>query len=485
MRLIALMTILAAVDTAFVTHCGLKFMEMGPSVFMLFGLEFFILLITCVATFLRYILFTIDARMDGNWANKFTYLFYLELLSEILKLLVYLVFFLIIIQYYGMPLHLVRDVWLTIKGLQRRVASYFRYRKITANLNERFPNPTEEELQQTDRTCIICREEMTAAACKKLPCTHIFHVDCLKMWVQRQQTCPTCRSTIPTGAARPPVVPQQPPAAVPQPEPAAPPFAGPNHIPVPPVQPAGTNTPLAQPQQATTGAADHAPQRPAAQGHHQFVPGQAPVVPPYMFGPGMSGTPFGFGFPPTMGMLPPFGFPLQPPQPSNSAHGQNQAHPLADPARIQQQIDLLHAQLAALQAASQAYGFPLPQPMTSQPVAVSARPSPTTEPVIQPPASNEPSTPVTVQPTSDGSHGDTQENLEEKAPVPIASSMAVTRDDVEEEEEKPSSEPVETTIPRVLTDAERRREELRQRYNRIYGSSSSNGGSTDERKRDE
>lgn len=86
-----------------------------------------------------------------------------------------------------MPLHIVRDLWVSIKNLQRRIASYFRYRKITAHLNDRFPNPTEEELEATDRTCIICREEMSSDACKKLPCSHIFHVDCLKMWVQRQQ----------------------------------------------------------------------------------------------------------------------------------------------------------------------------------------------------------------------------------------------------------------------------------------------------------
>ncbi|KAF4316907.1 hypothetical protein BBO99_00008265, partial [Phytophthora kernoviae] len=160
-RLVGLMAMLAAVDTAFVVWCSLKVMEIGPSVFILFGFEFLILLVTIVATFLRYVLYVVDSRMDGAWTNKFTYLFYLELVSEITKLLVYLVFFMLIFTYYGMPLHIVRDLWISIKNLQRRIVSYFRYRKITAHLNERFPNPTEEELQETDRTCIICREEMT------------------------------------------------------------------------------------------------------------------------------------------------------------------------------------------------------------------------------------------------------------------------------------------------------------------------------------
>jgi hypothetical protein len=31
---------------------------------------------------------------------------------------------------------------------------------------------------------------------KKLPCDHIFHKSCLRSWFQRQQTCPTCRTSI-------------------------------------------------------------------------------------------------------------------------------------------------------------------------------------------------------------------------------------------------------------------------------------------------
>ncbi|KAE8883002.1 hypothetical protein PF010_g25422 [Phytophthora fragariae] len=151
-RLVGLMAMLAAVDTGFVVWCTLKVMESGPSVFILFGFEFLILLVTIVAMFLRYVLYVVDSRMDGAWTNKFTYLFYLELVSEVTKLVVYLVFFMLIFTYYGMPLHIVRDLWISIKNLQRRIASYFRYRKITAHLNERFPNPTEEELQETDRT---------------------------------------------------------------------------------------------------------------------------------------------------------------------------------------------------------------------------------------------------------------------------------------------------------------------------------------------
>nr|ACN36577.1 unknown [Zea mays] len=61
-------------------------------------------------------------------------------------------------------------------------------------MNERFPDATSEELDVSDATCIICREEMTTA--KKLLCGHLFHVHCLRSWLERQHTCPTCRAPI-------------------------------------------------------------------------------------------------------------------------------------------------------------------------------------------------------------------------------------------------------------------------------------------------
>lgn len=35
---------------------------------------------------------------------------------------------------------------------------------------------------------------MTTA--KKLICGHLFHVHCLRSWLERQNTCPTCRALV-------------------------------------------------------------------------------------------------------------------------------------------------------------------------------------------------------------------------------------------------------------------------------------------------
>ena len=49
-------------------------------------------------------------------------------------------------------------------------------------------------MNRSDATCIICREEMTTA--KILICGHLFHVHCLRSWLERQHTCPTCRALV-------------------------------------------------------------------------------------------------------------------------------------------------------------------------------------------------------------------------------------------------------------------------------------------------
>jgi E3 ubiquitin-protein ligase synoviolin len=127
-----------------------------------------------------------------------------------LKLTTYLVFFTIIIAFYGLPLNIVRDVYITARSFISRLRALHRYQTATRNMDQRYPNATPEELtSMSDRTCIICREEMISQEAtrgdahlpahsdgpnttpKKLPCGHIFHFHCLRSWLERQQSCPT------------------------------------------------------------------------------------------------------------------------------------------------------------------------------------------------------------------------------------------------------------------------------------------------------
>ena len=227
----------------------------GPSFLLLFAFEYVILSSSIVTTFLKYLLYVIDMRRNGRWSNKAVYTFYLNLLSDLFQLFVYLIFFSIVLSFYGIPLHIVRDLYNTFGNFKKRIADFIRYRRVIVHMNTRFPTATAEELQRVDATCIVCREEMTHPHAKKLPCGHIFHFDCLRSWLEENTTCPTCRNPVeidraPTHAhahapqqAAPPA-----PAAVPPAAPAAhaapAAAAAPAHVVPPPVAaPAATGTP--------------------------------------------------------------------------------------------------------------------------------------------------------------------------------------------------------------------------------------------------
>lgn len=128
-------------------------------------------------------------------------------------------------MFYGMPIHIIRDVALTIRSFYKRINDFIRYRQATRDMNARYPDATSDEISGED-VCIICREAMhpwqppsseqfdpthgnndndnhrinltlkERLRPKKLPCGHVLHFSCLRSWLERQQNCPTCRAPV-------------------------------------------------------------------------------------------------------------------------------------------------------------------------------------------------------------------------------------------------------------------------------------------------
>ncbi|CAL0329375.1 unnamed protein product [Lupinus luteus] len=194
-RIVSFMGFLLLLDSLFL-YSSVKHLIITwqPSVSLFFAFEYMILATTTVSIFVKYTFYVSDMLMEGQWEKKPVFTFYLELIRDLLHLSMYLCFFFVIFINYGVPLHLIRELYETFRNFKIRVADYIRYRKITSNMNDRFPDATPEELDVSDVTCIICREEMTSA--KKLICGHLFHVHCLRSWLERQHTCPTCRALV-------------------------------------------------------------------------------------------------------------------------------------------------------------------------------------------------------------------------------------------------------------------------------------------------
>ncbi|KAI0491222.1 hypothetical protein F4859DRAFT_509008 [Xylaria cf. heliscus] len=152
-----------------------------------------------------------DIEVPG-WESKGHWILSLDLMTDFVKLVIYSVFFAILMMFYGLPIHIMRDLFMTARSFVKRLGALMRYRKALQDMNK-YPDATQEDLSRED-TCIICREEMRPwdpsavgaverSRPKKLPCGHILHFGCLKGWLERQQVCPTCRRSVVMDGANP------------------------------------------------------------------------------------------------------------------------------------------------------------------------------------------------------------------------------------------------------------------------------------------
>ncbi|EDN06167.1 predicted protein [Histoplasma mississippiense (nom. inval.)] len=85
-----------------------------------------------------------------GWEEKGRWIFYLDLATDFLKLVVYLSFFAILFTFYGLPIHILRDVVLTMRSFGKRVVDFLRYRNATRDMHQRYPDATAEDIATGD-----------------------------------------------------------------------------------------------------------------------------------------------------------------------------------------------------------------------------------------------------------------------------------------------------------------------------------------------
>ncbi|CAD7928517.1 unnamed protein product [Amoebophrya sp. A25] len=148
-------------------------------------------------TGLKYVLHLIDTSLEHGWPGKAAYIFYLELLGDVVSMVIFLCFMSIffIQNPSRLPIYMMADIIQVARQLTTRLRNFRKYRLIMADFETKFREASKKELEAAE-TCIICRDDLDEGSVI-LPCNHIFHVDCLKSWLVMQQVCPTCRSEIP------------------------------------------------------------------------------------------------------------------------------------------------------------------------------------------------------------------------------------------------------------------------------------------------
>ncbi|OMJ23443.1 E3 ubiquitin-protein ligase synoviolin A [Smittium culicis] len=174
----------------------------GAKIVVIFGFEYALLAINLMISIIKFIFSCIDNFQEREWQNKTIYLFYIELFSDLLKLAVYSGLFYVLVQNYGLPLHIIRDIYLTVSSFVSKCKDWIRYRKAMKYMDDQYATLNQAQLDAlTDKVCIICREEIAIVqnspdVPKRLSCGHVFHFYCLRSWLARQQSCPTCRTPV-------------------------------------------------------------------------------------------------------------------------------------------------------------------------------------------------------------------------------------------------------------------------------------------------
>eukprot|EP00898_Chlorokybus_atmophyticus_P006019 jgi/Chlat1/6418/Chrsp45S06027 len=216
-RTLALVSIIFAVNLSCVYMSLVVFSELGWSKLLLLLFEAVLIAMDCSQTLLRYGLHLAEAwhmrpnavsSLDsaaGPWEWRGALLFHIEFAAEVFTLLLTLLHYMHIWCLHGISFQLIDAVlFLNIRAvvgsLRRRVKGFLRYRKATQNLRKAFPDATNEQLLVFNDDCAICKERMSTA--KRLPCGHLFHLSCLRSWLEQSvsnnYTCPTCRASLTT-----------------------------------------------------------------------------------------------------------------------------------------------------------------------------------------------------------------------------------------------------------------------------------------------
>jgi E3 ubiquitin-protein ligase synoviolin len=150
-RLISLIFILSLCDVWIAYSCIDYTMKHGRSILILFGFEFGLLVISVFNLIIRYVLHIIDSRLANGLVSKGLYVMLLDLICDALRFITYVFFFSLVFVYYGLPFHIIREVWMAFHTFQKKLSSFIRYIQLTKNLDKRLENATLEEITSAGR----------------------------------------------------------------------------------------------------------------------------------------------------------------------------------------------------------------------------------------------------------------------------------------------------------------------------------------------
>lgn len=153
-----------------------------------------------VSGLLLYLMYMYDSFQGGAWEYLDDFIYYIKgtcRTFEFILIVLVLGYRVLdtsskwtVFQVMMVVLHLYVNVYLSLKDGWRSV----RLRRLVNQKLNILPHASTERLAETQDVCPICLEELSSA--RITPCNHLFHMFCLKKWLNVQNKCPMCHATI-------------------------------------------------------------------------------------------------------------------------------------------------------------------------------------------------------------------------------------------------------------------------------------------------
>lgn len=190
-RLAIFLWLAMIVDAYFMVMCASHVYERGVNIYLMLLLHFCVMSLTAVVTNVKLLLHAMDDGGEGRGPARF----YVEIFSTIIDSVLYVTFFMAMMRI-AMPLHLIRDLFRSLRNAAVTLRSFVKYRRLATNIDRTFATANDEDLER-DRRCAICYDDMLIEEkCKKLSCGHCYHRHCLRKWFEKNSSCPYCRKEV-------------------------------------------------------------------------------------------------------------------------------------------------------------------------------------------------------------------------------------------------------------------------------------------------
>ncbi|KAH9502409.1 hypothetical protein Btru_075610 [Bulinus truncatus] len=198
-KLLSLLMIIWLTCVVVLVGCFWVGINISFTIFAFLAAESLLLILKCLYVVVRYVIQLWDMSLEGVWESRAVYIYYTELIFELVALSVDFAHHLHMLLYGNIFLSMASLViCMQLRFLfyefQRRVKKHKNYLKVVKEMESKFAMATQEDLEQNSDDCAICWEKMETA--RKLPCGHLFHNSCLRSWLEQDSSCPTCRTAL-------------------------------------------------------------------------------------------------------------------------------------------------------------------------------------------------------------------------------------------------------------------------------------------------